>query len=61
MFVPVCVTAYVCVSFNQVKLALHIQCHSLFHIAFNNYKNYNNYIPFTIVCYVSNRGMCSLW
>ena len=36
------VREYVCVSFNQVEIALHIYCHSLFHTPFNNlYSIYN--------------------
>ena len=36
MFVRVCVSAYVFASFNQIKVALCMYCHSLFHTPFNN-------------------------
>ena len=38
----VCVSSYVCVSFNQVEVALHIYWHSLFHIPFNNLYSIHN-------------------
>ena len=41
MFVRVCVSAYVCVSFNQVEIVLHTYCHSLFHTQFNLYSIHN--------------------
>ena len=55
MFVRVCVSAYVCVSFNQVEVALHIQCHSLFYIPVNNlYSIYS-------CLWCKNTGNESLW
>ena len=36
MWLFVCVSAYVCVSFYQVEIALQIYYHSPFHIPFNN-------------------------
>ena len=32
----------VCVSFNQVEVALHIYCHSLFHTPFDNLYSIHN-------------------
>ena len=42
MFVRVCVSAYVCVSFNQVEVASCTYCNSLFHIPFNNLHSIHN-------------------
>ena len=42
VFVRVCVSAYVRVSFNKVEVALHIYFHSLFHIPFNNLYSIHN-------------------
>ena len=37
-----CVTACVCISFNQVGIALQIYCHSLLHTPFNNLYSTHN-------------------
>ena len=42
MFVRRCVSAYVCVSFNQVEVAVHIYCHSLLHTPFNHLYSIHN-------------------
>ena len=41
---PACMSAYVCVAFNQVKVALQKCCDSLFHILFNHLYSIHNYL-----------------
>ena len=38
----VSISSYVCLSFNQVEVALRIYCHSLFHIPLNNLYSIHN-------------------
>ena len=37
-------SAYVCVSFNQVEIVLHTHCYSLFHTPFNNLYSIHNWL-----------------
>ena len=44
MCVSACVRECVCASFNQLEVALHIYCHSLFSIPFTNLHSIHNFL-----------------
>ena len=54
MFVRVCVSAYVCVSFNQVEVALHIYIYIYIYIVINYFIFHSIInIPFIILLFVT--------